>query len=309
MKIKNQFLFVIILSFSYSLIACSDDSDSVDDGFAVSYYAESGITHQSASIHDDYLFFVSGGRRVISLYNMKTKTLLCSKNLKGGDGNVYHSNQTSFGVDYYSSDDYFPLIYISQRSNEEGRCFTEVFRIIPSRDDNSIDISSFDAKLVQTIYYPVMSETNSLGNVNTVIDQESRLMYTYSRNNNKKDNNYGTCKISCFEIPDIHQKEVNLEDEDIIDSYILPCSAINMQGGCIKNGKLYIGQGSFSVGYILLNVVDLVHRQLEKQVDMLQHGFREEPEGCFWYDDNLMISTINGNIWRIEGIFPNKKQN
>lgn len=306
MKIKNQFFFMFVLSFSYSLIACS--ADPIDDGIAVSYYAESGITHQSASIHDNYLFYVSLGRNVISLYDMKSKTILCSKNLKGGDGNVYHSNQTSFGVDYYASDDYFPLLYISQRANEDKRCFTEVFRIFPSREDNSIDISSFDVKLVQTIYYPVMSEANSMGNVNTVIDQENRLMYTYSRNNNKQDSNYGTCKISCYEIPDVHQKEVYLENEDIIDSYMLPCRAINMQGGCIKNGKLYIGQGYFSAGYILLNVVDLVHRQLEKQVDLLQHGFREEPEGCFWYDGNFMISTVNGNIWRIEEIISNKKQ-
>ena len=133
-------------------------------------------------------------------------------------------------------------------------------------------------------------------------------MYTYSRNNNKQDNNYLTCKISCFKIPDIHQKEVYLENEDIIDSYILPCSAFNMQGGCIKNGKLYIGQGYLSVGYIYLNVVDLVHRQLEKRVDLLQHGFTEEPEGCLWDDGSLMISTVGGNIWRIEEIISNKQR-
>ena len=306
MKIKNHILFIIVLSFSYSFIACS--ADPVDDGYDVSYYAESDIMHQSAAIHDNFLFFISIGRSVISLYDMKSKTLLCSKNLKGGNWNDYHCNQASFGVDYYTPDDYFPLLYISQFLNEDSRCFTEVFRIIPSRDDNSIDISSFDAKLVQTIYYPVMSEANSLGNVNTVIDQENRLMYTYSRNNNKQDNNYGTCKISCFKIPDIHQKEVYLKDEDIIDSYMLSCSAFNMQGGCIKNGKLYIGRGYIFVGYILLNVVDLVHRQLEKQVDLLRHGFREEPEGCFWYDGNLMISTADGNIWRIEEVLSDKKQ-
>lgn len=304
MKINYQILYIIVLSYSYILISCS--ADSVDDGFAVSYYAESGIKHQSASIHDDYLFFVSGGRSVISIYDMKTKTLLCSKNLKGGDWNVYHSNQVSFGVDYYTSGDYFPLLYISQFLNEDNRCFTEVFRIIPSRDDSSIDISSFDAKLVQTIYYPVMSEANSLGNVNTVIDKENRLMYTYSRNNNKQDSNHMNCKISCFKIPDVHQKEVYLKDEDMIDSYMLPCRASYMQGGCIKNGKLYICQGSFNKGYIYLNVVDLVHRQIEKQIDLLQHGFTEEPEGCFWYEGSPMISTILGNIWRIEEIISKK---
>ena len=305
MKLKSKILFVTVLAYAHSFISCS--ADSVDDGFAISYYAESGIIYQSAAVHGDYLFYVSGGRSVISLYHLKSKALLSSKNLKGGSWDLYHSNQASFGVDYYVSDDIFPLLYISQRSNEEGRCFTEVFRILPSREDNSMDISSFDVKLVQTIYYPVMSESNSLGNVNTVIDHENRLMYTYSRNN-KQDTNYGMCKISCFNIPDIQQKEVYLEDTDIIDSYMLPCSAINMQGGCIKNGKLYIGQGYYSAGYILFNIVDLVYRKLEKQVDLIQHGFTEEPEGCFWYDGSPMISTVSGNIWRIEEIVSNKKQ-
>ena len=305
MKLKSKILFITVLAYAYSFISCS--ADSVDDGYTISHYAESGITCQSAAIDGDYLFYVSGGRSVISLYNMKSKTLLFSKKLKGGTWDLYHSNQSTFGVDYYDSNDYFPLLYVSQRANQEGRCFTEVFRILPSRDDNSMDISSFDVKLVQTIYYPVMSESNSLGNVNTVIDHENRLMYTYSRNN-KQDTNYGMCKISCFNIPAIQQKEVYLEDTDIIDSYMLPCSAINMQGGCIKNGKLYIGQGYYSAGYILFNIVDLVYRKLEKQVDLIQHGFTEEPEGCFWYDGSPMISTVSGNIWRIEEIVSNNKK-
>ena len=301
MKIKSKILFITILAYAYSFISCSTDStDSVDDSYVVSYYAQNGIICQSVAVHGDYLFYVSDGRSVISLYHLKSKTLLCSKDLKGGTRELYHSNQASFGVDYYASDDIFPLLYISQRSNKEGRCFTEVFRILPSRDDNSMVISTFDVKLVQTIYYPVMSETNSLGNVNTVIDHENRLMYAYSRNNNKQETNYGMCKISCFKIPEVYQNEVYLEDIDIIDSYMLPCSAINMQGGCIKNGKLYIGQGSYSAGYILFNIVDLVDRQLEKQVDLIQQGFSEEPEGCFWYDGSPMISTASGNIWRIE---------
>lgn len=306
MKLKSKILFITVLAYAQSFISCS--ADSVDDGNTISHYAESGITCQSAAIDGDYLFYVSGGRSVISLYNMKSKTLLFSKKLKGGTWDLYHSNQSTFGVDYYDSNDYFPLLYVSQRANQEGRCFTEVFRILPSRDDSSIDISSFEVKLVQTIYYPVMSEANSMGNVNTVIDQENRVMYTYSRNNNKQDTNYRTCKISRFEIPDIHQQEVYLEDKDIKDSYMLSCSAFLMQGGCIRNGKLYIGRGNFSAGYILFYIVDLVHRQLENQVDLMQHGFTEEPEGCFWYDGSPMISTLSGNIWRIEEIVSNNKK-
>ena len=72
-----------------------------------------------------------------------------------------------------------------------------------------------------------------------------------------------------------------------------------MQGGCINNGRLYIAQGYIGAGYILLNVVNLRGRKLEKQIDLMDYGVRWEPEGCFYYDDAIMLSS-GSNIWRID---------
>lgn len=87
-----------------------------------------------------------------------------------------------------------------------------------------------------------------------------------------------------------------LEDSDILDSWMLGCKAINMQGGCKKDDILYIGQGYKSVGYIYLNVVDLKRRQLLERIDLLGQGIVWEPEGCFIYNGNLMIAE-GTNIW------------
>lgn len=291
-----------------------DDNDTTETGLSqkdymgevtVTLFGNNSHSHQSAAVFGDYAFFVTNRRSALYLYSLRDKRILCCKNF-GAQNEVtpenfvlYHCNQMTFGVDYYSPEDPFPLLYISQRYGDDYRCHVEVFRIIPQKESVDADFSVMDAQLVQTIYFPQMSEENSLGNVNCAIDSNSRLMYTYSRNNDKSAENYRKCKISCFAIPDIHAEEVFLEDINIKSSFMLGCSAQNMQGGCVKDGKLFIGQGSKSAGYIYLNIVDLKEQKLLTRVDLLASGITWEPEGCFTYNGNIMVST-GKNIWEFK---------
>ena len=303
-----------------SIVDASEDSvavspnDSVEgkivtvDSVSVSLYADNSKDNQSAAVYGDYLFVITKGRGYIYIYNLKSKTLvytirpgaILEYDYKGSD--LYHCNQATFGIDFYAHDDPFPLLYISQRAKSDLRCFVEVFRIVPELNERGDGYKSIDAQLVQTIYFPAMTKENSLGNVNCVIDSEKKLMYTYSRNNNKEEENYGACKISCFNIPPLGQNYVYLEDSDILSSFMLGCSAVNMQGGCIKDNILYIGQGYKAVGYIYLNVVDLYNRNLLGRIDLLRQGVEWEPEGCFYYQENVML-TAGSNIWEISNIF------
>lgn len=291
----------------------NNDTIRTDDGTINDYYSDSQLIvtkfannckpHQSSACYQDYLFLVTQSRNAIYLYNMRAKRLLCSLSLdaeldySSTGSDLYHCNQATFGVDFYEQGDEFPLLYISQRAREDLRCFVDCYRIIPFRTDSLSDFTSFEIQLVQTIYFPKMTNDNALGNVNCVIDQEKQLMYTYSRNNNKKDKNYGNCKISSFQIPNVYQPVVFLEDKDIIDSFQISCSAINMQGGCIKDGFLFIGQGYVSAGYIYMNVVDISQRVIHKRFDLLSMGVEWEPEGCFVYDGRIMVSSNDTNLW------------
>ena len=209
----------------------------------VTQYAELEYEHQSAAVYGDYAIFVKGGKLSMRLFDLARKTRIATLNLKKEDASLYHCNQSTFGTEKYEPGDFFPLLYISQRSRSERRCLTEVFRIIPLFNADSTSMLSFRIELVQEIFFPPMSRENSMGNVNCVIDPGSRRMYTYSRNNNPEDGNYLQCKISRFAIPDIHQREVVLEDTDIESSFMIDTKASNMQGGCIAGGRLYIGQG------------------------------------------------------------------
>lgn len=279
----------------------------MNGNYACSLYANNCFENQSTAVYKNYLFLVPNYREIIYIYSIKNKELLYSytmeamKELNGSGSILYHCNNTCFGTDYYDVNDFFPLLYISQRARSDKRCFTEVFRIVANKSSKDSEFSSFKLELVQTIYFPPMSKSNSMGNVNTVIDRENKLLYTYSRNNSQNDTNYRQCKISCFSIPDIHQSEVYLEDTDIRNSYMLNISALYMQGACIEGDYLYIARGSKNVGYIDINIIDLNTQKIVKQLDLLSKGYRWEPEGCFFYDGHLMISSGN-NIWKLDNV-------
>ena len=273
-----------------SSVVMRNNSQANKDSIRISQYAPLGLKHQSAAAYGDYAFFVTNRRSQISLYNLSKKKFICRLPLKGAKTDVYHCNQSSFGVKKYASSDPFPLLYISQRAEEDNRCFIEVYRILPEFDEVISDYSSFTIEQVQTIYLPAMSYENSLGNANCVIDNSECVMYTYSRNNNSAEKNYGECKITKFDIPDIYNEIVILEDSDIVSSFMIDCPALNMQGGCINDSYLYIGQGYPGVGYIYLNIVDLITQTLIQRHDLKSYGVNWEPEGCFFYDGSVMLA-------------------
>ena len=80
---------------------------------------------------------------------------------------------------------------------------------------------------------------------------------------------------------------------------MIDAKASNMQGGCIVDGRLYIAQGYPAKQYVYLNVVDLREKRLVKRYDLLANGVDWEPEGCFYYDGNVMLAHTYA-ICRIE---------
>ena len=265
-----------------------------EDEISVDAYSSLGVSHQSAAAYGDYVFIVTNGRSKICMYNLAKKELVYTLDRSAVNGNLYHCNQSTFGFERYAPEDPFPLLYISQRNNSSGRCFVEGFRIKPQQREESEEYQSFTVELVQTIYLPAMSYENSLGNANCVIDSSNKVMYTYSRNNLSVEDNYLICKITKFKVPSPKQAIVTLEDEDILDSFMLDCTALNMQGGCIKDGVLYIGQGIPSYRDLYFNVVDLNNKTLVKRFPLNKYNVVWEPEGCFFYDGTVMLSYTSG---------------
>lgn len=253
---------------------------------------------QSAACYNDYLFLIKDKLASITLYSMTEKKKIRTLNLPSHSEQnnykmlIYHCNQASFGKERFDSNDYFPTLYVSQRNNNEGRCFVNVLRIIPTFNEHGI-INNFSTEEIQTIFLPKMDDSNAMGNANVVIDENMGKMIVYSRNNNPLAKNYLTCRISFFPLPELKNKDVFYENADIESSFELPCSAYNMQGACLYNNYLYIGQGYKSAGYIKINKVSLLDRKLESVYDLLSDGFTLEPEGFFVYNDTPMFTASN----------------
>lgn len=252
-----------------------------------------GIAHQSAACYGDYAFFISNKMIHVMVYNMKTNQKIFYLTQDPlGTGTIYHCNQACFGTQKYSEEDPFPLLYISQHQNKSNRSFIQVFRVLPTSAGIGQEYTAFAFEKIQTIFFPILTDDNSLGNVNAVIDTDNHSIYTYSRNNNVDAENYMQCKISKFCIPNpLESGSVYLSDSDILDSYFIPTGAANMQGGAYHNGLLYIGKGAQTVGYINLYVIDLANRKLWFMVDLLHNAFPYEPEGAFIYKDDLYIGA------------------
>lgn len=269
-------------------------------------YAKNAITAQSAACHGDYLVLVKQLVSNMGLYNLKTKKLLCTKNLQPwtehrGKVDIFHANNSSFGLHKFKETDPFPLLYVSHRENNDMRGVLQVYRILPLKSqDDKVDYDSLSVSLVQTIYYPIMTDENALGSPWTVIDKENNCMYTYSRNNRVRAANKGNCRISKFKIPSIgDSSEVYLNDDDILESYEVSFNVPLSQGACIHKGKMYIPQGNSPKKSIWLRVIDLKQKKLVRTIDLKEAGFPTEPEGCFIYNNNLMISAVGKRIFKI----------
>ena len=272
---------------------------------------------QSTACYGDYTISVNKGITEMQMRkNTGPLTLTASLPSKGST-DIYHGNQCNFGTQKYDENDFFPVLYVACNNDSNNRCFELVYRIVTTVDEETGEFSSFEAVLVQTIYLPAMTDENSLGNCNIVIDRQRNYMYTYSRNNRVGASNQGIGIITRYsKIPPLF--DANLEP--ITEVYFEDTSAqnpdyyiaeqfdpgmgriVNGQGGDILNGKLYIVRGGYSVGYTYLYCIDLLQRRLVTLIDLYkvqvakQQEFNDdnwtfEPEGLYIWKEDLYITT------------------
>lgn len=292
-----------VLMLLLSIVSMAQRQDAGDSIFAL--YAKNGMRAQSGDSYGDYLVTVSKLEKKFGLYNLNRKKLCYVHQREPklemvGESDVFHANNSSFGLQRFIENDFFPLLYVSNRCNNAGRGVLDVFRLIPLKREESIDYDSLIVQQVQTIYFPVATDQNALGSPWTAIDKENNCMYTYSRNNRSKAKNRGICRISKFRIPAVGEgSEVYLNDEDIIDSYYVDFKAPASQGACIHHGKMYIAQGTSPKKFLWLRVIDLEQRRLVENYDLKKAGFTNEPEGCYIYRNQLMLSTGGKRIFKI----------
>lgn len=269
-----------------------------ENKFGWSIWGMGGISAQSAARSGKYLFIVREYVDQVLLYDLETRAAVYTLTTGITPGSHWHANQCCFGGARYDASDLFPLLYISQQNNADGRGEVDVFRIVPTLTDG--EVTSFTMTQVQTILLPVMTADNALGNPNFAYDPDSNCFWCYSRNNNAGDANAGLARFTRFAVPDISQASVTLEDSDIVDAFSDTWRMTYAQGGFIHGGKLYIGQGYPNVNHVYFRVVDLYGaRKQVSFVDLYSKGFNFEPEGVFEYGGEIIMTTTTQYLMRL----------
>lgn len=223
-----------------------------------------------------------------------------------------HSNAVSFGAEYFSPTDEYPLLYTNIYNNYAkyedkmmGVCL--VYRI--QRTENG-----FSTTLLQMIEIGFCSDADlwkahpdehgvrPYGNF--VIDREKNSYWAFVMRNEEKGTRYFR-----FDLPSVHDgewdarfniKKIVLRASDIREYFDLGYSRY-IQGATVREGKVYSTEG-FSgdeVNRPAIRVIDLAARR-EEYYDIMTLGFSNEAELISFYNDTCLYSDFHGDLYAVE---------
>ena len=240
--------------------------------------------YQGGCAYENYYLICSNNFECILIYDMTTLKVehAIYTNATNTD---YHCNTCFFGPTFYSSEDKFPLLYISME-NEPARC-TNAYRIVQKGGQYKIE-------LIQEIMFSV-DESDYIYYPNSYYDYEKNLLYYggYTKNSYKKaDDNI--LRFYTFDLPDYRIRMPLLTSDEIIERFDLP-SETATQGGFISDGYLY-QTFSFNSSTDINNapkmrITDLNNHAIVKQYEDLGKEF-----GAYDEYENIAI-TKQGKLY------------
>ncbi|MBR3804190.1 MAG: hypothetical protein IKJ14_02440 [Clostridia bacterium] len=223
-----------------------------------------------------------------------------------------HSNAVCFGGDFYDKNDYYPLLYTNVYNNYAGSdnkmlgvCL--VYRI--QKIENQIVTT-----LVQQIEigftedFELWKASKDAHGVrpygNFLVDAKNQYYHAFVM----RDETLGTRHFK-FKLPLVSDgeldgvlsvKKATLTPNDIIESFDLPYQYF-IQGGIIKDGKLYSTEGftNDKINRPMIRVINLLNKTEEK-FDIMDMGYANEPEFIDFYGNDCLYSDYHGNLFKIE---------
>lgn len=237
---------------------------------------------QGADCYGDYLFQFQDKNAAVYVYNLKEKKYLGKVTLTPNNNN--HCNNASFSRIFYQEGDEFPLIYVSG-SGSGTYNQVQVYRITRNN-------SNFIIEQVQEIVLPKARPENNLYWTGVILDNESKCMYIYGNSNG--------AQIAKLRIPDITHFSTTLSDNDILEQFTLN-KFTHQQGANIKDGLLYVFDGVPTWGDTnYLRITDLSGKKDIVKINIMEKGFKVEPEGTFFYNGELFCATNNSGIYKFK---------
>lgn len=231
--------------------------------------------------------------------------------LNPDDKIIPHCNAVTFGQEYYTEGDEFPLLYANVYNNYakaedrlEGMCC--VYRLQRTGLD-------FRAVLVQLIRIGFAHERGlwlSAGDVkdvrpygNFVVDREAGLLHAFVMRDGDRTTRYFT-----FRLPSVTDGAVSadfgvrvavLEKDDILSSFDTPYH-LYIQGACCEGGLIYSSEGFNADIPPSIRVIDPSERRQISHANLADLGYPTEAEWINFRGERCFYSDGCGDLYRIE---------
>lgn len=206
---------------------------------------------QGFAIYGRYGFSVHDKGECVVI-DLKRKRFISKFTLEGNTG---HCNNASFGVERYSEESPFPLLYVTECRGERA-CYVN-------------DVTLTGSRMVQKICY---DGNDATGPADWAVDRANRLIYFYCTVNNIR-------TLKWFALPRLADSdsrgEVHLTDEDALGSVTAGDITIP-QGSLIHRGRAYLPDG-IPPRPTRLHVTDIKSGASLTTIDLSHTGL--EPEG------------------------------
>lgn len=206
---------------------------------------------QGFAIYGRYGFSVHDKGECVVI-DLKRKRFISKFTLEGNTG---HCNNASFGVERYSEESPFPLLYVTECRGDRV-CYVN-------------DVTLTGSRMVQKICY---DGNDATGPADWAVDRANRLIYFYCTVNNVR-------TLKWFALPRLTDSdasgEVHLTDEDTLGSVTAGDITIP-QGSLIHRGRAYLPDG-IPPRTTRLHVTDIESGASLTTIDLSHTGL--EPEG------------------------------
>lgn len=240
---------------------------------------------QGASIAGGELFQLHDGNKPMVVYDMTDGNFLTEISVE--PRKTWHNNTACFSNTFYEKSDSYPLLYVSEENIKEHKAV--VYRI------NKTQGASMTAEIVQTLIFPEPIEMG-LYYPNIAVDDEAGFLYLtgFSRESWNKSERGNAVQILRFRLPSVKEGPVvKFCTKDILKRY---CTDFKLatQGAAIRGGRLYQVFGL--PGNTCLTCTDLETGDEVFRSEL--NGIPGEPEGLGFYDDRLIVTCNDGNVYR-----------
>ena len=251
---------------------------------------------------NDYLL-CSNNFECFLIYDMTTRKV--EHTIFTGQTNTdYHCNTCFFGPDFYSSQDKYPLLYISMEN--EGVESTFVYRLASKG-------GSYVVEQIQELHF-VCDNADKLYFPNSYYDYDTNhLIYSgYTKNSYmKSDDNF--LRYYSFTLPDYRLAEYDLLTSSAYETFDLP-SETATQGGFISKSYLYqtfsFNSDTDPLRMPKMRIVDLYeHAIVYDEQNLGQFGAYDEFENIAACEDGHLygfgVKTLNVYDFKFNGHYSN----